>query len=223
MSTTPLDADRASRSRRPQKTSGDDRERAILVAFEELLERRGFHELAVDEIARGAGISRSTFYFYFASKDAVLLSLFERILDEARETRGDALERLAEDPAARLRDSLAAYMEAFSAHRAVTLAGFDAQATSPDLRALWSAAMEVWVSETTGAIEAERARGAGIDGLPARELAIALIRMNERVHSTSLAGLQPAVAADQVVDVLTGIWLAAIYGTTTPAGSATGG
>src|SRR5690349_18554730 len=70
-------ATRATRGRRTPKMSGDDRERAILEAFEHLLEQRALHEISIDEIARGAGISRPTFYFYFASKEAVLLSLFE--------------------------------------------------------------------------------------------------------------------------------------------------
>src|SRR3954449_12971565 len=115
-----MEAARASRSRRTPKVSGDERERAILAAFERALEERALHEISIDEIARGAGISRPTFYFYFASKEAVLLSLFERMLAEAEATRGDAMERLAEDPAARLREGLTAFYDVFRQHRAVT-------------------------------------------------------------------------------------------------------
>ena len=39
--------------------------------------------ISVDDLARGAGISRPTFYFYFASKDAVLLTLLDRVVAEA--------------------------------------------------------------------------------------------------------------------------------------------
>ena len=77
----------------PMRPTGDDRERAILATFERLLGERGLHEISIDDIARGAGISRPTFYFYFASKEAVLLSLFERMIEEARANQGDALER----------------------------------------------------------------------------------------------------------------------------------
>lgn len=205
-----------SRSRRTPRVSGDDRERAILETFEALLDRRSWHEISIDEIARGAGISRPTFYFYFASKEAVLLSLFERMLAEAEATRGDSMARLAEDPAARLREGLTAFYEVFRAHRAVTLAGADAGASSPEVREVWSQVMEAWVQEAAAAIDAERARGAAPDGVPARDLAISLLLMNERVHHTAFAGQQPAVAEQDVVDVLVAVWMGAIYGTATP-------
>jgi AcrR family transcriptional regulator len=207
---------RPSRGRRTPKVSGDERERAILAMFERLLEEKPLHEVSIDDIARGAGISRPTFYFYFASKEAVLLSLFERMLAEAEATRGNTLERVAEDPAARVREGLTAFFEVFRAHRAVTLASADAGATSPAVRGVWAQVMEGWVEETAAAIEAERARGAAPDGVPARDLAISLLSMNERVQHSALAGHAPAVAPENVVDVLVAIWLNAIYGTTTP-------
>src|SRR6476469_5123050 len=83
----------ASRGRRSPRVSGEERERAILETLERLLGERSLHEISVDDVARGAGISRPTFYFYFASKEAVLLSLFERMVGEADARRGDALLR----------------------------------------------------------------------------------------------------------------------------------
>src|SRR5919198_6105526 len=87
------------RARRERRMRGDDRERAILETAERLLEKRPLHEVSVDDLARGAGISRPTFYFYFSSKEAVLLTLLDRMVEEARANQGDALERLAEDVA----------------------------------------------------------------------------------------------------------------------------
>ena len=204
------------RSRRTPKVSGDERERTILATFEELLQERSLHEISIDDIARGAGISRPTFYFYFASKEAVLLSLLERMLAAASATRGDTLHRLPEDPPARLRESLTAYYDVFRAHRAVTLAGADAAASSAEVRDVWGHIMEAWVQETAAAIESERARGAAPPGVPARDLAISLLLMNERVFHTAFAGHPPAVGEDDVVDVLVSVWLSAIYGTTDP-------
>ena len=211
---TPVRTDRTrpSRSRRAPKVSGDERERAILATFERLLEGHSLHEISIDDIARGAGISRPAFYFYFASKEAVLLSLFERMIAEAVATRGDALERVAEDPEARIRQSLTAFYDVFREHRAVTLAGAEAQATSVEVRELWAAVMETWVQEAAVAIEAERLRGAAPAGVPARDLAISLLLMNERVQHTSFAGHEPAVPEESVVDVLVAIWMGAIYG-----------
>src|SRR6478672_13177859 len=74
---------RASRGRRTARPSGDDRELAILETATRLLEERSIAEISVDDLAKGAGISRPTFYFYFPSKDAVLFALFEQVINEA--------------------------------------------------------------------------------------------------------------------------------------------
>jgi AcrR family transcriptional regulator len=200
------------RGRRAPRATGDDRERAILETAEQLLEERSLGEISVDDLARGAGISRPTFYFYFPSKEAVLLTLLDRMVDEARTEQGDVLERIADDPAARLREGLAAFHKTFGEHRAVTLAAAAARITHAEVRALWAQVMETWVAEASEAIEAERARGAAPPGLPARELAIALIQMNERVLYASFAAETPSIAEDDVIDVLLGIWVRAIYG-----------
>ena len=59
----PLPAGAPSRSRRPVRPSGDDRELAILSTAERLLAERPRSAISVDDLARGAGISRPTFYF----------------------------------------------------------------------------------------------------------------------------------------------------------------
>ncbi|HEV2062804.1 MAG TPA: TetR/AcrR family transcriptional regulator [Solirubrobacteraceae bacterium] len=201
----------ASRSRRTPRVSGDERERAILETFERLLEERSWHAISIDDIARGAGISRPTFYFYFASKEAVLLSLFDRIVAEGRDSRGDALERLGDDPAAAIREVITAYVDRFGSHRAVTLAGAEASVSSPAVRELWSQIMEAWVAEATAAIEAERSRGRAPADVPARDLAVVLLRMNERVLQTTFSGESPAVDEDAAVETLVHVWLSAIY------------
>ena len=200
------------RGRRAPRATGDDRERAILETAERLLGERPLSEISVDDLARGAGISRPSFYFYFPSKEAVLLTLLDRMVEEARTEQGDVLERLADDPAARLREGLAAFHKVFGAHRAVTLASAHARITSAEVRDLWAGVMETWVQEATDAIEAERARGAAPPGLPARDLATVLIQMNERVLYASFADETPSVAEEKVIDVLLGVWVKAIYG-----------
>ena len=206
------------RGRRARRTTGDDREQAILATAERLLEERPLHEISVDDLARGAGISRPTFYFYFESKAAVLLTLLDRMVEEARANRGEAVERFAEDPPRWLRHAITAIYETFRAHRAVSVAGADARATSAEVRNLWARVMEGFVVETTAAIEAERARGAAPDGVPARDLAIALNSMNERVLQATFAGHPPAIDEEHVVDVMLSVWLGAIYGARHPGG-----
>ena len=95
-------ARRPARGRRTPRASGDERERAILATAERLLEERPLGEISVEDLASGAGISRPTFYFYFPSKDAVLLTLVDRMVEEAAASREEALAKLAEDPRAGL-------------------------------------------------------------------------------------------------------------------------
>lgn len=204
------------RGRRTGRSAGDDRELAILATAERLLEQRAFGEISIDDLARGAGISRPTFYFYFPSKDAVLLTLLDRVTEKANAAAGDALDRLAEDPRARWRELIARFHATFGGHRAVVLACAQVRGTNTEVRRLWAEVLERWVRAVQAAIEGERARGAAPDGLPARDLAIALNSMNERVWYATFAGDGPAVAERDVVDVLLDVWLTAIYRTTAP-------
>jgi TetR/AcrR family transcriptional regulator, ethionamide resistance regulator len=207
------------RGRRTQRVSGDEREAAILATAERLLEERALTDISVDDLARGAGISRPTFYFYFPSKDAVFLALVDRLVEQAAISQGDLIERLAEDPARRWREALEVFHRTFGAHRAVVIAGAQARATNPEARRLWEEVMEGWVAQAAAAIEAERARGAAPSAPPApheRDLAIALVSMNERVMYATFAGEAPAIPDADVVEVLLSVWLSAIYGTTAP-------
>ncbi|MEH1169021.1 TetR/AcrR family transcriptional regulator [Micromonospora sp. CPCC 205539] len=217
MTTARTGAARATpRGRRAARSTGDDRETAILATAERLLEQRAFADISIDDLARGAGISRPTFYFYFPSKDAVLLTLLDRVTEEADAAAGDVLVRLAEDPRARWRELIHRFHETFGAHRALVLACAQVRGTNAEVRRLWAAVLERWVQAIEAAIEAERRRGAAPDGLPARDLAIALNSMNERVWYATFAGDGPAVAERDVVDVLLDLWMAGIYRDTAP-------
>ena len=208
--------ERASRGRRAPRMSADRRERAILETAERLLADRPLHAISTEDLARGAGISRSSFYFYFASKEAVLLSLLDRVTAEAEAAREAALARVREGTLADVcRAGIAAFHETFRGHRAVTLAAADARATIPEVREQWARVMEGWVHDTEALIAAERPAAAAAGSVPARDLAVALNLMNERVLHASFAGEAPAVGEDAVVDALVAVWVAAIRG---PAG-----
>lgn len=210
------DTSRPARGRRTGRPTGDDRELAILATAERLLGERPLSEISIDDLARGAGISRPTFYFYFASKNAVLLTLLDRVIEEADTASLNVLDNLAADPAGGWRAGIDAFYRTFRSHRPVAVACAEARATNAEVRALWANVMEGWVAWTAGAIQAERDRGAAPDGLPARDLAIALNSMNERVLYATYAGDGPAVAEGDVVDVLLTVWLSTIYRTTDP-------
>ena len=204
-------AARATRGRRSTRPSGDDRELAILTTAERLLQQRPLADISVDDLAKGAGLSRPTFYFYFPSKDAVLLTLFERVIVEA----DSALESMIANPPADLkalwRTGISLFVETFGSHRAVTLAA-DASRTNKDLRELWSRFMQKWVGHIATVIDAERSRGAAPVTLPAHELSAALNLLNEKVMLTSFADERPSVPHEHVLETLVHIWVTSIYG-----------
>lgn len=211
-------AARPTRGRRASRPTGDDREHAILATAERLLGERALRDISIDDLARGAGISRPTFYFYFRSKEAVLLALLDRVVQEADVAATVVPDgELAADPPRFWHAVIAAFYRTFREHRAVTLAAAEARCTNHEVRALWSSVMATWTDRAAAAIDSERVRGAAPPGLPARDLAVALSTMNERSMHALLAGDEPSLAESDVVTVLHTIWLNAIYQTTSPA------
>ncbi len=202
---------RALRGRRAARPSGDDREHAILATAKRLLQERPFSQISVDDLAKGAGISRPTFYFYFKSKEAVLLSLLEPLIARADSEFEGAVQRLPTDPARVWRSGIEAFFTTFGSHQAVARAGAEALATSAEVRAVWSSFMQRWIDQTTVIIGAERARGAAPETIPAVDLATSLNQMNERMMMATLSAEQPAVGQDRVVDTLAHIWVSSIY------------
>jgi AcrR family transcriptional regulator len=203
---------RSAHTRRSARPSGDDRELAIFSTLEQLLQDRTFAEISVDDLAKGAGISRPTFYFYFPSKDAVLSTLFERVLAEADATFEGRADDYSVDPARVWRDGIYAFFEPLRAHLCVALAGVAATGTNAEIRELWSTFMQKWVDRTAAVITAERARGAAPDTVPAHDLAAALNLMNERTMFASYTGQRPSIAEEGALDTLVHIWVASIYG-----------
>lgn len=205
------------RGRRGARVSGDDRERAILETAERLLEEKPLNEVSVDDLAKGAGISRPTFYFYFPSRDAVVMTIIERMVPAITAAgRTQAMALLLEDPRAGLTQILLEIYATFRERKAVVLAAGELRTTNEEAQELWGTIMESWISDATAIIEGERARGIAPEGLPARDLATALVQMNERVQFATFVSETPSLDEDKMIDVLVDIWLRAIYGKPEP-------
>lgn len=54
----------------------------ILDATERLLVRYGYSKMTMDDLAREAGIGKGTIYLYFPSKEEVVLSRIDRIVEQ---------------------------------------------------------------------------------------------------------------------------------------------
>lgn len=55
-----------------------EREALILKVAEEVLAEKGYRDTSVDEIAARVGIAKGTVYLHFASKEELVVALFER-------------------------------------------------------------------------------------------------------------------------------------------------
>src|SRR3954452_2989184 len=78
-----------------------EREELILEAAEALLAERGYHAMAMEEIATRVGIAKGTVYLHFPSKVDLVVALFERelaafrhVVDAAPQATGSARARL---------------------------------------------------------------------------------------------------------------------------------
>lgn len=77
-----------------RRRSGDKRER-ILKAAVKVFARNGFHATRVSEVAKAAGVADGTIYLYFASKEELLVRLFE---DRVEKLLGFMREELPKEP-----------------------------------------------------------------------------------------------------------------------------
>jgi AcrR family transcriptional regulator len=199
------------RGRRPRRMSGDERERAILATAESLLADRGLQEISVDDLARGAGISRPSFYFYFPSKEAVILSLLDRVVEEALASRGQALEQARSVPEL-WRMGLGTIFTTFSRHRALMLAVSQLAPGNEEIRKLLGRITGGFVEDTLAAIESERQRGRARPGPAPRALATALVWLTERAILAVITGMEPTLAEAEAFEVVLAVWSRAVYG-----------
>lgn len=63
------------------------------MATLELIDRVGYRSVTIDAVARGSGVSRSTIYRHWSSRDALVLEAFTSYVDESTEVAdtGDAI------------------------------------------------------------------------------------------------------------------------------------
>ena len=189
------------RSGRPSR--GDLREQAILDAAQELLSGAPLEALTVEAIAGGAGISRASLYFYFASKDDVALALARRSLDvlsaEASEVAADE----QADPFDGVRRVVERAESLWRTHGSI-LGLVHGRADRDDaFGELWRQAMDADIAAATSVLRRAGAAVSGPASSPA--LASALCHMTAdafaraSVQHTTAAGLSSTAATVLVI------------------------
>jgi AcrR family transcriptional regulator len=92
----------------PRRRDPERRQR-ILTAAAELVAERGYHEVGMSDIGAAAGIVGSGIYRHFDGKSAVLVAMFDRVIDDLSRGAAEILSRGLE-PAQALRELIAAHV-----------------------------------------------------------------------------------------------------------------
>lgn len=206
----------APQRRRPRRPdSPGDIEQAVSDATERLLETRMFAELSVADVIAEAGVSRASFYFYFASKYDLLAAVSARAVDDVYGVAKTWLERSEDQPP---REALAAAMQGaidrWRRHGPLLRAMVEAASSSREIDETWRLLISRIVDGTAAQIERERAAGIAPPGTgDARTLAATLTWMTERSVYLMVSGGEPCFADERrLVETLTDVWWQAIYG-----------
>ncbi|MCU1642810.1 MAG: TetR/AcrR family transcriptional regulator [Nocardia sp.] len=190
--------------RRAAPTKGDQREQAILDTTEMQLDTLGFDRMTIETITNAVGITRGAFYFYFASKNAVLAALVARTVVTLR-TEIEAADASGE-PALALRRSIDQTRDMWRDHGDVMRAAVELAPTVAAIGESWHSAVTA-IRDITQAI-AERTGLPDVDGpTGARAVTTALVWMTERAfYQASKTG----VSLDDTAATLTHLWLNAL-------------
>jgi AcrR family transcriptional regulator len=85
----------------PRPSVREERKDQILDAATDVFAQKGFNEARMDDIVDQSGLSKGTLYWYFKSKDEIILSILERLfrrefreLEQLTDLEGKAAEKL---------------------------------------------------------------------------------------------------------------------------------
>jgi AcrR family transcriptional regulator len=65
----------------PKQDVSEERKSQILDAAMETFAEKGFHKTRMSDIAESSGLSKGSLYWYFDSKDAIILKLIDRVFE----------------------------------------------------------------------------------------------------------------------------------------------
>ncbi|MDQ3769526.1 MAG: TetR/AcrR family transcriptional regulator [Actinomycetota bacterium] len=185
-------------------------ESAVLQTTEQLLEEgHSYADLNVERIARGAGISRTAFYFYFADKRELLMRLSEGVsalLYERAQVwwQGEGADR------GELHAALSQIGELYNEHGALLRAIVEVSTYDDEIAVFWRALVGRFVEATRGRIEREQAGGRADETLEAGAVAFSLVWMTERTLYEVMMQEGP-MTREALMDALTAIWERSVF------------
>lgn len=178
-------------------------EDAILDAARQALSEISYARLTMDVIARRAFVSRTSLYFYFPNKRAVVDRLIQRTFHEMYEASSPYLEG-REDPRRELHASLAAVVrvaerDSHLLRLAAKLAGEGDDRMPPE----WAPYIQRFIDGAARRIARDQQRGVAPTDIPPRISAQAMLAMVERhiVIDVVIGGGDARVAARALAEL----------------------
>lgn len=185
-------------------------ESAVLQTTEQLLEEgHSYADLNVERIARGAGISRTAFYFYFADKRELLMRLTEGVSALLYE-RAQVWWQGEGADTGELHAALSEIGELYNEHGALLRAVVEVSTYDDEVASLWRALVGRFVEATRGRIEREQASGRADETLEAGAVAFSLVWMTERTLYEVMMQEGP-MSREALTDALTAIWERSVF------------
>jgi AcrR family transcriptional regulator len=141
---------------------GEERRRQLMDFATVRFAERGYHTTSVAEIVQGLGVGKGVFYWYFESKDALLLAILQEAQRDLRRAQQEAIEG-EPDPVHRIELGIRASMRWYAEHRAVNQVSAFAR-TEERFAAVLRKGTEVAVQDTARHLRDAVDRGAVRDG-----------------------------------------------------------
>lgn len=205
---------RAAAGRSSRRQRRDEARSALVRSALQLAETSPFRDLTVDEIAAGAGVSRSAFYLHFRDKHDLLLAAVEEVASALYEM-ADRWWRGEGPPAERVRRAIEGVVAVYAEHAGVLRIATEVSTYDEEVREAWRAIVERFIDAGADHIRSEQERGLISATVDATAAAEGLVWMTERYSYVYLWRQERSV--DAVVAALAPVWTAALYPGVIPA------
>lgn len=188
-------------------------EDAILEAARELLTEGSHEQVSIDSIARRAFVSRTTVYFYFDNKRAVMDRLIQQAFADMDEAAAPYFGG-SEDPRMELALALARFVGVANRNGPILMLAAHLYGEDDHMPSQWEPYVNRFIAGAEGRIARDQLRGLAPDDIPPRVAAQALCAMVER-HLT-IEVIRNGHDMRESVRQLTELWFRAVY----PSGAA---
>lgn len=126
---------------------GQERRDQLVAEAIRLFAEQGYHRTSVSEIVNACGVGKGVFYWYFESKEALLLAILDESLEALRREQAAAFEGVA-DPVERIAVGIGASLDFLSANDDVGKV-FEFAATDATFASAMERGIEIVVEDIT--------------------------------------------------------------------------